>query len=52
MPVVNKGPPGGGALPATKLNAPGPPILLLAVAALKLNPPGAGAVNQNKNDKS
>lgn len=42
MPAVNRAPPDGVALPAPKLNIPGLPILLLA-AALKLNPPGAGA---------
>ena len=48
VPAVNMAPPDGVALPAPKLNIPGLPILLLAAAALKLNPPGAGAMNQSK----
>ena len=47
-PAVNEG------LPAapTKLNIPGPALLLFAAAALKLNPPGVGAaVHRNNKQK-
>ena len=51
-PAVNRVPPEGvTALPA-KLNIPGPALLLFAAAALKLNPPGAGAaVHRNNKQK-
>ena len=44
-------PDGATAPPPPKLNIPGPAMLLLVAAALKLNPPGAGAVHRNKKQK-
>lgn len=51
VPAVNREPLEGVAPPPAKLNIPGPAMLLLAAAALKLNPPGAGAVHRNNKEK-
>lgn len=48
-PAVNREPPEGVTAPPAKLNIPGPALLLLAAAALKLNPPGTGAAMHRNN---
>ena len=49
--MVNSEPPEGVTALPTELNIPGPALLLLVAAALKLNPPGAGAVQRNNGQK-
>ena len=52
VPAVNRALPEGVTAPPAKLNIPGPALLLFAAAALKLNPPGAGAaVHRNNKHK-
>lgn len=51
-PAVNREPPEGVTAPPAKLNIPGAALLLFAAAALKLNPPVAGAaVHRNNKQK-